>query len=139
MPYAQITILPQTIRWTASIMHMPVRRIQFFLIYSSIFILKKRKETSDTPRKVETVKLRERGEKEPVLRKGKRKQTHMRSFSQSNKLPLQIYPWHWLANPFIFMSKSTQQSKTYYNLTLKLHRSLSTKKVCSSSYEYVRK
>ena len=42
--------------------------------------------------------------REVVLRKGERRQTHKRYFSQSTKLPLKILPCHGPADSFTYMS-----------------------------------
>lgn len=44
------------------------------------------------------------GKKEEVLRKGERKRTHKRYFSQSTKLPSQKLPSHGPADSFTYMS-----------------------------------
>ena len=47
------------------------------------------------------------GKKEAVLRRGERRQTHMRSFSRCTKLPSKILPWYGPADPFTYMSNKS--------------------------------
>jgi hypothetical protein len=56
------------------------------------------------------------GKKEAVLRKGERRQTHMRSFSQCTKLPSKKFSWHGPADPSNSCQTKAIQSMTNYNL-----------------------
>jgi len=56
------------------------------------------------PKLQEWQELRGNKEEEVVLRKGERRQTHKRYFSQSTKLPVKILPCHGPADSFTYMS-----------------------------------
>jgi len=77
------------------------------------------------------------GRKEAVLRKGERRQTHMRSFSQSTKLPSKIFPWHGPADPFNSCQTKAIQSMTNYNLRTESTTSSGEYVFTSSNYNFL--